>query len=431
MAEGTPTSKISGWVKAGITSMVGLCSGAVIMYVSPLVNSAIKPGKPIANFGQQAQGLTVTFQNRSSGGGEGWWDFGDGSPLEPYSANQETVTHTYPRPGNYTARLSLRNFLGEENERAVAVTLDGSSTTGPVIEAFKVIPLKPDGNAPATFRVVSQIKNADLCIWSLGDDRPLDISNDTSPYQDRLVTIREPGYYTLRLVAVGGKQTAEKAESVFVGMGDSTKPGAMLQVTFEAIQVERATKEVNLNAAFPPERRDNSFPFSMTHVEPGYQIVDAKFKTAKDASVKNAKLTIAPDKSKVVLSGELVKPSGFIAGLQKNTPPIKWTPTVVLTLERRSGPMPKVSDPIVANLNLPGTTVLPLPKLSGGWEVQSSSIALELRDGANVVYRDSKLPNGNVVPFKNRPYRVVAIPGPDSLRLDVIESNGPLRPIGN
>src|SRR5687768_3290485 len=104
---------VSGWIKAGVTSIFGVCSGAVLMYVSPLVSNAIKPSKPIANFGPQVQGLTVAFQNRSTGGSTGTWDFGDGSLMEPFSPNQETVTHTYTHPGTYNVKLSLRNILGE------------------------------------------------------------------------------------------------------------------------------------------------------------------------------------------------------------------------------------------------------------------------------------------------------------------------------
>ncbi len=84
MAEEKAPSKIGGWLKAGITSVMGLCSGAVLMYVSPLVTNVVKPAKPLANFSQSVQGRTVTFQNRSSGASDGWWDFGDGSALERF-----------------------------------------------------------------------------------------------------------------------------------------------------------------------------------------------------------------------------------------------------------------------------------------------------------------------------------------------------------
>ena len=39
-----------GIFKSMVTSLIGLISGAVIMSLSPLVNSAIKPPKPVSNF---------------------------------------------------------------------------------------------------------------------------------------------------------------------------------------------------------------------------------------------------------------------------------------------------------------------------------------------------------------------------------------------
>jgi hypothetical protein len=139
---------------------------------------------------------------------------------------------------------------------------------------------------------------------------------------------------------------------------------------------------------------------------------------------------VAPDKSKVVLTGELVKPAGIMAW-QKNSPPVQWTPTLVLTLERRSQRVVKTSDPIAANLNLPGSTVIPLPKLSGSWEVTGTTMSLELRDGAKVVFKESNLPNGAVVPIKNHPYRVTATPGPDNVRVDLIDAKATLSPLGS
>ena len=106
MAEEKAPSYVRGWIKAGITSVMGLCSGAVLMYVSPLVTTVIKPGKPLANFSEHVDGLTVTFQNRATGASDGWWDFGDGSPLEPFATSQDTITHTYPNTGNYNVKLS-------------------------------------------------------------------------------------------------------------------------------------------------------------------------------------------------------------------------------------------------------------------------------------------------------------------------------------
>src|SRR2546427_118954 len=95
-------SKVAGWLKALATTMLGLCSGAVLMYVSPPTARFASPPRPVANSPPEPQGLTVHFHNRSTGGSEGWWDFGDGSALEPYAAGQDDLTHTYARAGVYT-----------------------------------------------------------------------------------------------------------------------------------------------------------------------------------------------------------------------------------------------------------------------------------------------------------------------------------------
>ncbi len=429
MAEEKAPSKISGWIKAVMTSIMGLLSGAVLMYVSPLVTNVIKPAKPVANFGQQVQGLTVTFQNRSTGASEGWWDFGDGSPLEPFAANQDKITHIYSRPITYNVKLSLHNFLGEENERVSTVSLGDGSDNGPVIEAFKVDTIKPD--APATFKVASQIKNAELCIWSLGSDRPMEVSTDNSTNQERYVTIKDAGFYTLKLVAYSGKHTVEKSETVFVDVGNSASPSALLQVTFQATHVDRLTKEVNLNAVFPSDRKEHFFPFTLTHTEPGYQIVDAKFaRPVNDAAVKDPQLAISPDKSKVILNGELVKPGGIMAW-QKNPVPVSWTPTVALTLEHRQDPVMKTMEPVVASLSVPGKTLLPMPKLSKRWESKGATINLELHDGATVVQKFYTLPANDVVRFKNHPYHFTATVGTDGVHLDLVDAQAKLQLIGN
>src|SRR4051794_37146487 len=95
-----------GWLKAAVTSVVGLVGGASLMYFSPLIDRVIKPGAPVANFQADTDGLKVVFHNRSSNTTEGWWDFGDGSALEPFQPGQESVTHSYARPGSYTIKLS-------------------------------------------------------------------------------------------------------------------------------------------------------------------------------------------------------------------------------------------------------------------------------------------------------------------------------------
>src|SRR5439155_18897180 len=100
-----------------VGTIAGMCSGAALMYLSPLVDRVVKPGKPLANFAVETEGLSATFHNRYAG--EGWWDFGDGSPLEPATPDQSSITHTFPHPGTYTTKLLVRNFVGDEHERSV------------------------------------------------------------------------------------------------------------------------------------------------------------------------------------------------------------------------------------------------------------------------------------------------------------------------
>src|SRR5262249_9670302 len=157
-----------------------------------------KPAKPVANFAVDHEGLTVTFHNRSSGGTEGWWDFGDGAPLEPLSPQQDILTHTYSAPGDYTAKLMLRNLLGQESERPVTIHLDAPKSDPPAILSLDVVPVSAGAYAPATFRVISKAKNTQLCIWDVGDDRPLEISTDSPENQERLVTFPKPGGYVIK-----------------------------------------------------------------------------------------------------------------------------------------------------------------------------------------------------------------------------------------
>src|SRR4029077_226418 len=62
---------VKGWFKTLFGTVLGLATGAATMYISPLVNGVIKPGRPLANFAVETDGMTATFHNRYSG--EGWW----------------------------------------------------------------------------------------------------------------------------------------------------------------------------------------------------------------------------------------------------------------------------------------------------------------------------------------------------------------------
>src|SRR5580700_6848929 len=148
---------------------IGLASGAAMMYASAIVNQVVKPAKPLANFAVETDGLSATFHNRYAG--VGWWDFGDGSALEPATADQESITHTYLKPGTYSAKLTVLNFVGDQNDRAVPVEVSVQSTMNPappLIVGLDATPGSSDHSAPATFRIFAQTANAERCLWDLG-----------------------------------------------------------------------------------------------------------------------------------------------------------------------------------------------------------------------------------------------------------------------
>lgn len=335
-------SSIPGWLKAGGTSVFGLISGAVLMYLTPLVNSAIKPAEPVANFGFQAQGLAVTFQNRSTNATDGWWDFGDGSALEPFSPQQSTIAHTYATPDSYLVKLSLTNVFNEKSDRTVTVKLDNVGAAAPVIEQFQVAPLSPGMPAPAVFHLVAKVKNADQLIWCYGDTKPIEVSIETGGSLERDVTIEEPGNHTFRVVAVGGKQWVEKISSpVHVSPAPSgNAPIATVMVSYDAVHVDRQDNvPATVRLPWKLNCQDNLCPVVVEWLpKPGYQVVKAELNgDAKDARVRGTpRIDIAPDRSKLTVSADLVRP----ANVFQNLIPMHHVHLHV-TLEKHRRPRPR------------------------------------------------------------------------------------------
>src|SRR5262249_5147982 len=159
-----------------------------------------------------------------------------------------------------------------------------------------------------------------------------------------------------RLVAVSGKQTAEKTEDVYVGMADKNAPVAELRFAYEAVRVIKKNASINVQAAFPPNHADKTYQFTTEYpVEDGFHIGGAP-QFVQAPREKDIKLDVSADKAKLILSGTLVKPSGFF---NKNAPPPRFAAEVKVALEKTSAPTVKNPDPVALNLQLPGTTVLP------------------------------------------------------------------------
>ena len=413
----TPPAKKS-WFKTIIGTVAGLASGAAVMYVSPLLEKVIKPTKPVANFAADTQGLTVQFHNRSTGMTGGWWDFGDGSPLEPAVPEQDTLTHSYAKPGTYTVKLSARNFLNEETDRSITLNLDSTNVEPPAIAYLEAIPVSQGAFAPATFRVTSKVKNAELAVWDLGNDSPLEFSADPGNDGDRLVTFSQPGGYMIKMAAVNGKQAKEKTEIVYVNEPPANALTAILQVTEQATLVERAERPVMITETYlartgnAPQLIDRKIPAKM-----GFDIADARLEPVAGSGGKDLKLKVLGDRKSVQLTGSLM-PDDKVEKSAKGAPTLMLK--VVLKEEKRTA-VNRPAVPVTTTLAGPGSTLLGLPPLPAGWEDVRRQLRLELREGDRIIFQDSQLPRGISVTVQGRRCTLSAMPTGDQVRIDLIE----------
>jgi hypothetical protein len=378
MADHQPAAeagKKTGWFKAIAGTLVGLLSGAVVTYLTPLVDHLVKPAKPLANFNKDQDGLLVTFHNRSTGGSEGWWDFGDGSPLEPVSPRDNAVSHTYPKPGTYTAKLSLRNYIGEESERTISLNLDAIKPDEPGITALEVVPVNPGVYAPATFRVSSKVQNADLCCYEFGEGHPLKVVTDPAHEPEQMITFRRPGNHTIRLLAVNGKKTVERDQVVRVNPPPAGMVSVRLSAAAQATRVEKLPRQEIITVSIPPDARDPSYPFDkVLRAQAGCIISSAQLKRVRDPGAENLGLAIAANGGEVHLTGVLRKPSGW--GFKKGQAP-ELVVQVDMAQERRSpvaGPVEELTVP----LQVPGSAEVPLPRLHTEWANAQWTLKLAL-----------------------------------------------------
>ncbi len=293
--------RVSGWVKAAAGAVLGLLSGAGMMYVSVVVDKVVKPAKPVANFAVTADGMTVRCENRATGE-SGWWDFGDGAPLEPFDPNQPAVEHTYPKPGNYSVKLTVRNFLLEENSRSVPVDLSAATPQQlpPSITGWQVEKVSPQAVAPATFRIKGEVKNAERLIWDLGGEK-LEVSTENGPFE-RLVVFDKPGDFPIQLTGLTGTTAAKQATSVHVNPPTSATVSVFLSVADAGTRTDRQPVAETVPLAVP-DKGAKQFSKKLD-ARSGCTIAEAKLGHVATQAVKNLKVEVAADRRSVTLSGE-------------------------------------------------------------------------------------------------------------------------------
>ena len=302
MADAAP-KKGFGLFKAAIGGGIGLATGVIGAYATAIVDMVAKPPQPVANFAVSADGLKVTCQNHASGQ-TGWWDFGDGTPLEPFNADQKEVEHTYVKAGSYSIKLVVRNFLNAENDRSVPVDVAVASATapggGPTIANLSVEPVGAR-TAPATFRVRCELKNAQQTILDLGSgERPEVLT--ASGVIDKYVVYEHPGAFPLQLYAVSGAKLDKQWSRVDVKAAAAGTLSAVLRVSDSGTRAERKTTAVTVPVAVPA-KPTGGFE-RVVPAEPGFAVAEVKLGAVASKAVKNVKAEPTPDKKAVKVTGE-------------------------------------------------------------------------------------------------------------------------------
>jgi hypothetical protein len=290
---------------------LGLCTGAGTMYFNAIFNSVVRPPKPVANFKADADGLTLTCQNMATGQ-SGWWDFGDGSPLEPFDPDAKTVTHQFPKPGTYSVKLMVQNFLLDENDRTVSVEASAASATAAAPNALpKLVGVqveKLNDQVPATCRVTADVQNADEIVWAAGDQRV------HSPVQagkfEQYVRIDKAGQVPIVLTALSKSHATPDVQVFPVNVANPRTAvfDVRLDVTDAAAKTQTATRTETLPCAVKDGHGKPTAGFTrQIAARPGGTIKAAAFdpKGSRQANlVKNVKCEVAADGRAVTVTGE-------------------------------------------------------------------------------------------------------------------------------
>jgi PKD repeat protein len=384
----TETAPKRNWVKTIVGTAGGLLSGAVAMYATAAFNQVVKPAKPVANFKYDCTGSAVRFQNLS-GTGQGWWDFGDGSALEPV-ADRPTVTHTYARPGDYTVKLSVQNILSDEAERSVTVHIDPTSNTAdgpPKVASLEAEPVSPGAYAPATFKLVGKVQNAQLCLLDFGDERPPEVLSDANT--ERLVTFKDPGGHIVKLMAINGTRVDTKTEIVNVEEAPTGTISAVLTISDSAAKVVTQQRGIELHADVPQNASDG-FAITDISIPAGEQSITLKGQSELELDpvllgLKNAtnlKLQLQNGGRSVELTGE--------AGKNWRGQPQPLKVTLVLTEQKR---VAVSQDGLTSTTTLampaaqqPSTADVALPSVPSDWIDIKRQAKLKLLDGEKVLW---------------------------------------------
>jgi hypothetical protein len=446
--------KGGGWIKTFLGMIGGLLSGAVVMYFSAWLNIAVKPAKPVPNFRVEHEGYNVRFQNLSPGF-QGWWDFGDGTELLPASG-QDSVTHKYERPGDYSVKLSLTNLFGEENDRTVPLHVeDAPAAVQPHVLSLTAERVGNSDYAPVMYHITAKTENAPLCLLDLGDaNKDAEVVTDGTASLERYATYDKGGDYVVKLRVVNGTATAYQTEIVSV----QDAPAGAVQLALTAVDsgtdLKTRTQSLVFNETFRADVKGEISPLASRehpaallndrHKE--WVIRDVQLKTANGKEVslggktempldgaafgapgaRNLRLVLSPDRSSIHLAGELVRQSAGKGVAQLPTLMIQGTMTEEIRKpEARTVPLP-------AYLQVPAagkatTEIVTLPPLPKDWvNAQPRKLSLAVWDAGKVATSNMTIPGKVQLTLQNHPCLLTATPfkdknNKDQVRVDLVQ----------
>ena len=178
------------------------------------VKISSKNNPPIANFTGNINSkkipLAVQFNDTSINNPTRWlWDFGDGI----YST-EESPEHIYPRSGNYTVTLTVRNSSGFDSKVVVITVLE---QPGLPVANFKSNVV--EGYVPLDVQFNDLSENIAERYWNFGDGTG---STETDPTN----TYSIAGTYTVNLTVSNENGTASKTAAINVFTESSSSGGS-------------------------------------------------------------------------------------------------------------------------------------------------------------------------------------------------------------
>jgi len=172
-----------------------------------------------AGFSQEADGLTVTFDDQTFGGPNEWlWDFGDGT-----TSTEQNPQHTFPTPGIYQICFVASNNCGTSQ---LCETITVACTNIEAGFSYTTNDLSVVFSGNANFNITSYS-------WAFGDDSTSTVQNPTHVFE-------LPGTYMVCLVADGPCGTVAVCQQVSVSCAppqatfSSTTQGIGLMHVFSA-----------------------------------------------------------------------------------------------------------------------------------------------------------------------------------------------------